>query len=69
MDIPRPGDKITVVPQPCGNAWEDEESFGYSHECRLPKGHEGDHVCGFQDDDQDDCRWRNWDEVDDTPQP
>ncbi len=61
--------EITVEPQPCGDAWEDEDSFGYGHECRLPKGHSGDHVCANQDDDQDACHWHNWDEVDDTPQP
>lgn len=54
-----------VQPETCGDAWEDEDSFGYCHECRLPKGHSGDHVCANQDDDQDACHWRNWD--DDTP--
>lgn len=47
----------------CGDAWEDEDSFGYGHECRLPKGHSGDHICAYQDDDRDDCRWRNWDDT------
>lgn len=57
---------ITVQPETCGDAWEDEDSFGYCHECRLPKGHSGDHVCANQDDDQDACHWHNWN---DTPQP
>jgi len=55
-----------VQPETCGDAWEDEDSFGYCHECRLPKGHSGDHVCANQDDDQDACHWHNWN---DTPQP
>lgn len=46
----------------CGDEWEDEDSFGYGHECRLPRGHSGDHICAYQDDDRDDCRWRNWDD-------
>jgi hypothetical protein len=44
----------------CGDAWEDDDSFGIGHECRLPKGHSGDHVCAYQDDDEDYCRWTNY---------
>ena len=57
---------LAEVREPCGDAWEDEDSFGYGHECRLPKGHKGDHICANQDDDEDYCRWRNWG---DTPTP
>ena len=51
---------IVFLPNKCDDAWEDEDSFGYGHECRLPKGHKGDHVCAYHDDDQDFCRWKNW---------
>lgn len=57
---------IVVLPDKCDDAWEDEDSFGYGHECRLPKGHKGDHVCAYQDDDQDFCRWKNCADTPDT---
>ena len=44
----------------CGSEWEDDET-GTGHECRLPKGHLDDHICMYQDDDQDWCRWDNFD--------
>lgn len=46
-------------PPKCNDWWEDDEAFSIGHECRLPKGHHGDHVCMYQDDDQDWCRWHN----------
>jgi len=55
-------------PPKCDDWWEDDDSVGIGHECRLPKGHHGDHVCMHQDDDQDWCRWHNWaDDDTDTP--
>ena len=50
----------------CEDWWYDgSDVMPVTHECRLPKGHEGDHICGNQGDDQDWCRWENCD--DDTP--
>lgn len=44
-------------PHSCPDWFEDYDSFGIGHQCRLPEGHEGYHVCLFQGDDEDWCRW------------
>lgn len=52
---------MTEAPK-CDSWYEDDESFGIGHECKLPKGHEGDHICLFQNPEDDWCRWVNWEE-------